>query len=95
VFRITSGKGFHMAFENGWTISVQFGTGNYCDNRTYELYTPEEDRRVGRDGSLTAEIAAWGADGERYNFGDDTVKGWVSANEVVKWMHKFANMPTG
>ena len=27
----TSGKGFHMTFENGLTISVQWGYANYCD----------------------------------------------------------------
>ncbi len=24
-FRITGKKGFHVTFENGWTVSVQFG----------------------------------------------------------------------
>jgi|TARA_Y100000310_G_scaffold333385_1_gene410832 hypothetical protein len=27
------GKGFFMTFDNGWSISVQWGTMNYCDNR--------------------------------------------------------------
>jgi hypothetical protein len=31
-FKSTENKGFQMTFENGWTISVQFGYGNYCDN---------------------------------------------------------------
>jgi hypothetical protein len=31
-FKSTNNKGFQMTFENGWTISVQFGYGNYCDN---------------------------------------------------------------
>ena len=39
--RFTSGyiKGFRMTFENGYSISVQWGVGNYCDkqmNTNYE-----------------------------------------------------------
>ena len=30
-FRITSGKGFHLTFNNGITISVQWGKMNYCE----------------------------------------------------------------
>ena len=30
---ITEGHGFHMKFANGWTISVQWGPWNYCDNK--------------------------------------------------------------
>ena len=32
MFEVTTGKGFHVTFENGWTVSVQFGPGNFCDN---------------------------------------------------------------
>ena len=31
-FRITEGKGFQITFANGYTASVQFGSGNYCSN---------------------------------------------------------------
>lgn len=31
-FRITMGKGMQFTFENGYTVSVQIGLGNYCDN---------------------------------------------------------------
>lgn len=34
-FRACENKGFHITFKNRWTISVQFGPGNYCEN--YEL----------------------------------------------------------
>ena len=29
MFKITDGKGFHITFKNGVTVSVQFGYGNY------------------------------------------------------------------
>jgi hypothetical protein len=35
-FKSTNNKGFQMTFENGWTISVQFGYGNYCSHRNHE-----------------------------------------------------------
>ncbi len=31
-FYITGGKGFHISFPNGYTMSVQFGPGDYCEN---------------------------------------------------------------
>lgn len=31
-FKITQGKGFHITFVNGYTVSVQFGYGSMCNN---------------------------------------------------------------
>ena len=70
-------KGFTMEFDNGNTISVQFGVGNYCQNRDGEP----------KHYSIDAEIAIWNIKGDMYNFGEDTAKGWCSADEVAKWIH--------
>jgi hypothetical protein len=35
-FTINRGTGFHLAFENGWEISVQFGAAHYCANRNLQ-----------------------------------------------------------
>jgi hypothetical protein len=85
---ITQGKGFQITFPNGWTASVQFGTGNYCDNRSHEVFN-------GYHSCENAEIAAWR--GERrindvwHNFADgDHVKGWVKANEVLDFLNMVA-----
>ena len=32
-FGTMKNKGFHITFNNGLTISVQFGAGNYCSNK--------------------------------------------------------------
>lgn len=32
MFKSTFGKGFHLVFDNGITLSTQFGYGNYCAN---------------------------------------------------------------
>jgi len=84
MFRITQGKGFFMTFENGYTLSVQFGYGNYCANRGLErrlidklLNMPlgnlvddyaQTQAKLGEEGSATAEIAVWTEDGEGRNF---------------------------
>ena len=31
----TLNKGFQLTFENGLTISVQFGSGNYCERNGF------------------------------------------------------------
>ena len=32
-FEATQNKGFRMTFENGFAISVQWGTMNYCEKK--------------------------------------------------------------
>ena len=34
-FISTHNKGFNMTFENGISISVQWGSMNYCERRNY------------------------------------------------------------
>ena len=79
MFRITDNKGFQITFPNGWTVSVQFGHYNYCANYHEFEYRPSPD----------AEIAAWKGD-EWYDFGNDTVKGYVSPAEVLAFMNMIA-----
>ena len=56
------GQGFQLTFENGWTISVQFGEYCYCSNQ-FKL-----DLRRKKYGlflcSFTAETAIRGPDGK-------------------------------
>ena len=61
-FRITGKRGFHVGFENGYVVSVQFGPGNYADN--YDMEIGREDEEAGKIGSTTAECAVWKPDGE-------------------------------
>ena len=92
---ITDGRGFQMKFENGWTVSVQFGTMNYCANRSYGLNDKEinPQRHIVEWNSENAEIAAWDANGTWYNFEHDTVDGWQTSNQVAEFINKIANMP--
>ena len=34
-------RGFQYTLTNGWTLSVAFGAGNYCDNRDEPFYADE------------------------------------------------------
>lgn len=81
-FRITGKKGFHITFANGWTVSVQFGPGNYCDN--YDLDIGRDEEQAGRDGSSTAEVAVWGPGGDLIDRGwGDTVGNRQTPAEVL------------
>ena len=57
MFKINQGKGFSITFDNGYTVSVQFGPGNYCSNHTMVFHTMEDMAAAGKKGSNTAETA--------------------------------------
>ena len=59
-FRITRNKGFHLAFSNGIILSVQFGTGNYCENR----HLDSDKYRDKEMSSNNCEIGIWNKDGD-------------------------------
>jgi hypothetical protein len=96
MFRITNSKGFHMTFANGITISVQFGPGNYCENRDKRDAYPYKPVSAEDVQCKNAEIGIWAADGawctrqavkdvteqEAY----DDVEGWLTTNEVAKYI---------
>ena len=88
-FSINNGKGFTMTFENEWTISVQFGFGNYCTNRNNQTLQGNDSVKCD-----TAEIGIWDKNGEWYDFGDDCVKGYVDADEVAEWISKVSKFKT-
>ena len=90
MFNITSHKGFHITFPNGWTVSVQWGPGNYCDARKSGLDAYDAPKRTDEWMSATAEIAAWDAKNNWYDFGNDTVKGHCSPDEVLEFMNMIS-----
>lgn len=68
-------SGFQMTFENGNTISVQFGFGNYCDNK----YTSKPECK-------DAEIAIWNKSGKWLQIDGDEVKGYCTADEIADYI---------
>lgn len=90
-FNSTMRKGFNMTFENGLTISVQWGAGNYCENHDKGDFTCRTDAH-----SDNAEIAVL-YNGKFLNiepfvpnhcYHDDVVCGWLSPEEVLYAMNK-------
>jgi len=79
--------GFQMTFENGWTVSVQWHNGAYCNNKGFE-YAPGSEQYPN---AATAEIAAWNSKREWYDFGSDTVLGYQTPDQVVTFMEYVKN----
>ena len=90
-FCITGKKGFHVSFKNGWTVSVQFGPGNYCEHHDRDIGHDEE--ACGREGSYDAETAVWGPDGQMrcINNSGETVQAYQSPEDVCKLLEFAAN----
>lgn len=88
-FYITGKKGFHITFANGWTVSVQFGPGNYCQH--YDRQIGFDEERCGKEGSYDAEVAAWPASGGLIEMDGDTVKGRVRPAEVLAILNDIAS----
>lgn len=94
-FTITQGKGFQMMFENGYVISVQWGTMNYCSRKDYGA-SYDAEKKEDFWGSSTAEIAVWkhketGRTGLLNIVSHDQVIGWLPTDGVLHWMNKVAN----
>ncbi len=88
-FTIYRSKGFHISFPNGWTISVQFGIGNYCGDYPYDERDYNTPRRSEYWSSPNAEVAFWYLSNDIV--GDP--KGWQSATSVAELIHLLSNDP--
>jgi hypothetical protein len=86
-FGIFSGKGFHMTFENGYTASVQFGPGNYCEHHNNGS-TYDAPRKTDTWESMDAEIAAWNEEGVWTL--PDQVDGYKSPADVLRFLNWVA-----
>ena len=81
-FVATQNKGFGITFQNGFGVSVQWGTGNYCEKKNLGADSDEE-MKTKRWESRSAEIAIY-KDEKFIDIGDDTVIGWLTPDEVAK-----------
>ena len=85
-FTTTHNKGFRMEFDNGFSISVQWGTMNYCERKNL-MSEHESEMKVPMWASVNAEIAIFNVEGEMLEIGKhDTVIGWLLPDEVSKVM---------
>ena len=82
-FTSSHNKGFRMTFGNGFSISVQWGVGNYCEKRDGGEWN--EATKHDYWDSNSAEIAVFDNNGGFVAIGnDDVVIGWVQADNVAK-----------
>jgi hypothetical protein len=93
MFRITGSTGFQIVFDNGITISVQFGRGNYCEHKMNKDL--EFGRFIDNHESNDAEIALFDHNGNWVTkeaalaIGEDAyddVLGWCDTAQVWKFM---------
>ena len=86
--KTTSHNGIHFIFDNGWTASVQWGYGNYCDN-----YNKPEAKNQSIP-STTVEIACWPKDGDLTDIWDngDTVDGHISIEDIPAFLQQVKEM---
>ena len=76
---ITDHKGFFLKFINGWTISVQFGKGNYCEKRRSEI---DDARNSNNWTSENAEVFVGDPQGNCLSFSVDGVLPFASSDQV-------------
>lgn len=88
MFNSTGNKGFHMTFANGFKASVQWGSGNYCDN-----YNSTETFGRNVPPSSTAEVAAFTPSDDFIPLrnGDD-VMGHLKTDEVLAFLNAVAGL---
>jgi hypothetical protein len=80
MFTIRQNKGFTMKFANGNTVSVQFGRGNYCENRN----TPDKNGDIHR--CENAEFMVWDEN-------EQTIcepLGWQTPEEIAALIAKYS-----
>ena len=80
MFRINDNKGFSITFTNGYTVSVQFGPGNYSSNKNLNFIENMNKPMTAN----TAETALIAPDGSFVAYKDDDVQGYQDAASVLE-----------
>ena len=75
--------GLTMTFENGFTISIQFGQGNYCDNK-FES----------KDSCKNVEIAIFDKENKFFRLPqmNQDIEGWVTMDELADFIQQVKNL---
>ena len=81
IYNTKPNKGFHLAFDNGDAVSVQWGHMNYGSNRFKEYPSNE---------AVTAEIMITDSQGN-----NQEPIGWLTANEVAEKIQETASINVG
>lgn len=82
MFTITDNKGFQITFDNGYTVSVQFGPGNYGSN-----YNADFLAEMGKPQTATlVETALLDPERRFVPYNGEDVQGYVNSNSVLELM---------
>lgn len=97
-FISTERQGFKMTFDNGLTVSVQWGETNYCDNKCHTIEEVESTdfSRTHDASSNTAEVAIMYNNTfikpsvilRNYHDRNANVLGWQTPNEVLDILNR-------
>ena len=88
MLRINDNKGFQITLDNGYTVSVQFGPGNYGSN--YNLGFVENINKPMT--ATTAETALIAPDGSFVAYKDDDVQGHQTVNDILALLNYAATL---
>ena len=88
MFRINDNKGFQITFDNGYTVSVQFGPGNYGSNRAETYLTT---MNMPQSAAL-AETALIAPNGDFVAYKDDDVQGYQTASDVLELLNYASSL---
>jgi hypothetical protein len=80
MFRINDNKGFQITLDNGYTVSVQFGPGNYGSNRNLSVLENINKPMTAN----SAETALIAPDGSFVTYKGDDVQGYQTPNDVLE-----------
>jgi hypothetical protein len=91
-FQSTMNKGFRITFDNGWAVSVQWGSFNYCEH--HNGATPfGVEMRTNIWHSRNAEVAVFNNRGEMVAIdgGHDPVIGYQTPDDVARIIADIAD----
>lgn len=96
MLKVTENKGFHLELTNGAWISVQFGSMNYCQRRSFNAAFGSE-KALDVVESIDAEITICNSHGYHitHHFVSgcgDQVAGYLSADQVAIIIGRLALM---
>ena len=96
MFKLTAGKGFSIVLLNDWEVSVQWGPGNFSDNRWNEAVPYDKSEpEYGEWQSKSAEIRALDVNGKPWEFPDGfkEVLGYCTVEQVLEFISAVSELP--
>jgi hypothetical protein len=88
MFRINDNKGFQIKLDNGYTVSVQFGPGNYGSNYNLDFIANMNKPMT----ALTAETALLDPDGNFVAYEGEDVQGHRTSGDVLALLNYAASL---